>query len=127
MARATLNVVETGTTVRSTAGAHARDAEFGAAVGVHHAIARLCDTAGAVITCLAGGARPADPTAAVLAAVMRGTAVRRAAGSADTGLAQSTRRNTGAAHCVAVFAWAAGSSHTDRTTDLIRRAARSAA
>jgi hypothetical protein len=84
--RATFNVGETGITATAwnTAGAHARDAEIGAAVGVHRASARF-DTASAVITC-PGGAGPAAPAAAVVAASVAGRAVTRAAGPVETAL-----------------------------------------
>jgi hypothetical protein len=126
VARATLKVRSTGATARKTADAGHGDgvADVRAAVGVRRASARGCDTAGAVITCLAGGAVPAAPTAAVIATRLA-RAVRRAARSADTHLARRTRRDTGAARLVALLTLAgiAGSNQADRTTDVSRRAA----
>ena len=123
--RATLKVRSTDATARKTADAGHGDgvADVRAAVGVHRA-ARGCDTAGAVITCLVGGAAPAAPTAAVIATHLA-RAVRRAARSADTGLARRTRRDTGAARLVALLTLAgiAGSSQTGRAADVSCRAA----
>ena len=126
VARATVKVRSTGATARQTADAGHGDgvADVRAAVGVHRASARGCDTAGAVITCLDGGAVPAAPTAAVIATRLA-RAVRRAARSADTGLARRTRRDTGAARLVALLTLAgiAGSSQTGRAADVSCRAA----
>ena len=124
VARATVKVRSTGGTARRTGDAGPVDTEVRAAVGVHRASARGCDTAGAVITCLDGGAVPAAPTAAVIATRLA-RAVRRAARSADTGLARRTRRDTGAARLVALLTLAgiAGSSQTGRAADVSCRAA----
>jgi hypothetical protein len=112
----------TGATVRGTAGAGLGpgdiDTDVRAAVGVRRASARVCDAAGAVDTCLAGGAAPAAPTAAVIATLFARAVDRRAARSADTHLARSTR-NTGAGQAIAVLTLAgvAGSSQTGRAAD----------
>jgi hypothetical protein len=122
--RATLSAQGTDVTARGTGCAGARDAGTRATVGARRASARVRDTAGAVITCLAGGAAPAAPTAAVIATRLV-RAVRRAARCAGTHLARRTRRNTGAdAIARQTLAGIAGSSQTDRATRLSSRAAR---
>ncbi len=127
VARATLKVRSTGATARQTADAGHGDgvADLGAALGVAAASARARDTAGAVITCLAGGAAGrAAPTAEVIATRLA-RAVRRAARCADTHLARRTRKNTGAdAIARQTLAGIAGSIQTDRATRLSSRAAR---
>jgi hypothetical protein len=126
VARATLSARGTGGTARSTGCAGARDADTRATVGAQVASARGCDTAGAVITCLAGGAAaPAAPTAAVTATRLARAVYRRAARSAaDTHLARRTR-DTRADRGIAVLTLAgiAGTSQAGRTTDVSCRAA----
>ena len=125
VARATLRVRSTGVTARGTGCAGARDADLRATVGARRASARVRDTAGAVITCLAGGAAaPAAPTAAVIATRPARAVDRRAARSADTHLARRTR-DTGAGRGIAVLTLAgiAGTTQADRTTDVVCRAA----
>jgi hypothetical protein len=126
VARATLSVQDTGVTARGAgccAGAHGADIR--ATVGARRASAPVRATAGAVSTCLAGGAAgSAGPTAAVIATRLAARAVRRAARSADTHLARRTA-DTGADRGIAVLTLAgiAGSSQTDRATRLTSRAA----
>ena len=124
VARATLNVQGTGVTARGTGGAGARDADIRATVTVPTARDARILTAGAVSTCLAGGAGlPAAATAAVIATRLA-RAVRRAARSADTHLARRTA-DTGADRGIAVLTLAgiAGTTQADRTTDVVCRAA----